>query len=165
MQKARACSSVEATNGQAGMTACRRGGPAKNARREAVRANIRRSTPRAKTAVKVRIGPLEDNSLLSRTLGTMPHAIVTSPIYLSSRGRPTGLSGLVGYCIVGLRPMVTLTADGPDGPTTVTLEAQVAVNDPMTMVAVIRGGSGIGIVPRFLAHAALDDGTLEILLP
>jgi DNA-binding transcriptional LysR family regulator len=45
------------------------------------------------------------------------------------------------------------------------MEAQVAVNDPKTMMSVIRGGAGIGAVPRFLAQDALGDGTLEIVLP
>jgi DNA-binding transcriptional LysR family regulator len=95
----------------------------------------------------------------------LPQVIVASPTYLATRGRPETPAGLAGHCIVGFRPTVTLDLVGPDGAVTLTLEAQVAVNDPKTMVAVIRGGSGIGLVPRFLAQAALDDGTLEILLP
>jgi DNA-binding transcriptional LysR family regulator len=113
----------------------------------------------------VRIGPLEDSSLTRRSLGTMPQDIVASPTYLVSRGRPESLAGLAGHCIIGIRPTVALAMHGPEGNVTVSLEAQVAVNDPKTMVAVIRGGSGIGVVPRFLAQEGLDDGTLEILLP
>jgi DNA-binding transcriptional LysR family regulator len=45
------------------------------------------------------------------------------------------------------------------------MEAQVSVNDPKTAVAIIRGGAGIGVVPRFLAQPGLEDGTLEIVLP
>lgn len=113
----------------------------------------------------VRIGPMEDSSLIRRSLGSMPQDMVASPTYLAARGRPEGLAALAGHCIVGIRPSVVFSAQGPDGPVSVTLEAQVAVNDPKTMVAVIRGGSGIGVVPRFLAQAGLDDGSLEILLP
>jgi DNA-binding transcriptional LysR family regulator len=113
----------------------------------------------------VRIGPLEDSSLVRRSLGTMPQDLVASPSYLAARGRPDSLAGLDGHCIVGIRPTVTLALHGPDGFVALSLEAQVAVNDPKTMVAVIRGGSGIGVVPRFLAQEGLDDGTLEILLP
>ncbi len=113
----------------------------------------------------VRIGPLEDSSLIRRSLGTMPQDMVASPSYLAARGRPETPAGLAGHCIVGFRPSLTLTMRGPEGPVTVALDAQVAVNDPKTLVAVIRGGSGIGVVPRFLAQPGLDDGTLEILLP
>lgn len=113
----------------------------------------------------VRIGPLEDSSLIRRSLGTMPQDMVASPAYLGSRGRPDIPAALAGHCIVGLRPSLTVTLRGPSGPETLVLAAQVAVNDPKTMVAVIRGGSGIGVVPRFLAQDGLDDGSLEILLP
>lgn len=113
----------------------------------------------------VRIGPLEDSTLIRRSLGTMPMDLVASPAYLAARGRPETPAALTGHCIVGIRPGLTLTVRGPSGPETLVLEAQVAVNDPKTMVAVIRGGSGIGAVPRFLAQAGLDDGSLEILLP
>lgn len=112
----------------------------------------------------VRIGPLEDSSLIRRSLGALPQIFVASPTYLAARGRPETPADLAGHCLVGFRPTITLDLAGPDGALKLTLEAQVAVNDPKTMVAVIRGGSGIGLVPRFLAQAALDDGTLEILL-
>lgn len=113
----------------------------------------------------VRIGPLEDSSLIRRSLGTMPQDIVSSPAYLAARGRPESPAALAGHCIVGIRPGLTLSVIGPEGPQMLTLDAQVAVNDPKTMVSVIRGGGGIGAVPRFLAQDGLDDGSLEILLP
>jgi DNA-binding transcriptional LysR family regulator len=113
----------------------------------------------------VRIGPLEDSSLIRRSLGTMPQVLVGSPAYLAMRGRPQGFAGLRDHCMVGIRPALTLAAQGPDGPETLSLVAQVAVNDPKTLVSVIRGGSGIGVVPRFLAQDGLEDGSLEILLP
>lgn len=113
----------------------------------------------------VRIGPLEDSSLIRRSLGSMPMDLVASPAYLAARGRPESLRALDGHCLVGNRPTVGLNILGPDGPERLVLEAQVAVNDPKTMVAVIIGGSGLGLVPRFLAQAGLQSGRLEILLP
>jgi DNA-binding transcriptional LysR family regulator len=113
----------------------------------------------------VRIGPLEDSSLIRRSLGRMPQDLVASPSYLRARGRPGTLADLHEHCVVGIRPALTLAVQGPDGPGSVQMEAQVAVNDPKTMMSVIRGGAGIGAVPRFLAQDALGDGTLEIVLP
>ncbi|WP_137111172.1 LysR family transcriptional regulator [Rhodobacter sp. SY28-1] len=113
----------------------------------------------------VRIGPLEDSSLTRRGLGTMPMDLVANPAYLAARGRPGRLTDLAGHCLVGIRPTLSLSATGPGGPETVPLDAQVAVNDPKTMVSILRGRGGIGVVPRFLAQAGLDDGSLEILLP
>jgi DNA-binding transcriptional LysR family regulator len=113
----------------------------------------------------VRIGPQEDSSLIRRSLGTMAQDLVSSATYLKVRGRPEGLAALASHCLVGLRPATTMSFRGPDGATTVALEAQVSVNDPKTAVAIIRGGAGIGVVPRFLAQPGLEDGTLEIVLP
>lgn len=113
----------------------------------------------------VRIGPLEESSLIRRSLGAMPQDLVASRTYLEARGRPDSLSAVAGHCLVGIRPSQSITLHGPMGPETVALEAQVAVNDPKTLLAVIRGGTGIGVVPRFLAQEGLEDGTLDILLP
>jgi DNA-binding transcriptional LysR family regulator len=113
----------------------------------------------------VRVGPLDDSSLVRRGLGTMPQDLVASPAYLAARGRPDSFAALAGHCIVGIRPSVTLTVRAPHGPEALTLAAQVAVNDPKTVLAVIRGGTGIGVVPRFLTQEGLEDGSLEILLP
>jgi DNA-binding transcriptional LysR family regulator len=113
----------------------------------------------------VRIGPLEDSSLIRRRLGAMQQHLVASPSYLAERGRPTTISALTGHCIVGIKPTLSLSFEGPLGVETLSLEAQVAVNDPKTMVSVIRSGAGLGIVPRFLAQEGLNDGSLEILLP
>lgn len=113
----------------------------------------------------VRVGPLDDSSLTRRSLGTMPQHLVASPAYLAARGRPVDLAALAGHCIIGFRPDISLSARGPEGPKTMSLSAQVAVNDPKTMVSIIQGGSGIGLVPRFLAMDGLESGRLEILLP
>lgn len=113
----------------------------------------------------VRIGQLEDSSLIRRSLGTMPQDLVASPRYLAARGRPEAPAALAQHCMVGIRSAPTLSFHGPDGLVTAAFDAQVAVNDPKTMVAVIRSGAGIGAVPRFLAQDGLADGTLEIVLP
>jgi DNA-binding transcriptional LysR family regulator len=113
----------------------------------------------------VRIGPLEDSSLIRRSLGTMPQVLLASAAYLKARGRPDSLAALADHCIVGIRPALGLSFLGPNGPQTAMLEAQVVVNDPKTIASVIRGNAGIGAVPKFLAQDGLDDGSLEIVLP
>jgi DNA-binding transcriptional LysR family regulator len=113
----------------------------------------------------VRIGPLDDSSLIRRRLGTMPQDLVASAAYLNARGRPESVAALADHCLVGIRPQLTLPFRGPAGVETVTLDAQVSANDPKTVVAIVRGGAGIGVVPRFLAQAGLEDGSLQVVLP
>jgi DNA-binding transcriptional LysR family regulator len=113
----------------------------------------------------VRIGALEDSSMIRRSLGTMPQDLVASPSYLVAHGRPESLASLAGHCLVGHGPTLSVSAQGPLGAEAATLQAQVAANDPKTVMAIIRGGAGIGVVPRFLAAPSLKDGSLEIVLP
>lgn len=113
----------------------------------------------------VRIGPLDDSRLMRRSLGSMAQHLVASPGYLAARGRPVTPADLAQHCVVGIRPALTLAFQGPQGAAHADLAAQMAVNDPKTMVAVILGGAGIGAVPRFLAQDGLAAGTLEIVLP
>jgi LysR family transcriptional regulator AphB len=113
----------------------------------------------------VRVGPLDDSGLIRRGLGTMPQDLVASAAYLTAHGRPESLAALAAHCLVGIRPQLTVPFRGPSGVETVTLDAQVSANDPKTVVAIIRGGAGIGLTPRFLAQAGLKDGNLEVILP
>jgi DNA-binding transcriptional LysR family regulator len=113
----------------------------------------------------VRIGAMDDSSLIRRSLGTMPQDLVASPAYLAARGRPESLAALAGHCLVGHGPVVAISALGPLGAETVSHPAQVSANDPKTVMAIIRGGAGIGVVPRFLTGPSLKDGSLKIVLP
>ncbi len=103
----------------------------------------------------VRIGPLEDSSLIRRSLGTMPQDLVASPTYIKARGSLRPFEALGEHCFVGFKQEMSLSLRGPTGPLNVTLASQVSVNDPKTLVAIVRGGGGIGMVPRFLTQDGL----------
>ena len=113
----------------------------------------------------VRIGRLADSSLIRRSLGTEPQDLVAPTGYLAANGRPERLSDLAQHALVGHRPEQIFEFVGPDGPEQVTFASKVSANDPKTLLSVILGGAGIGIVPRFLSAQALKDGRLEIVLP
>lgn len=113
----------------------------------------------------VRIGPLADSSLVRRKLGTEPQDLVASAGYLAGNGRPDRPADLAQHSLVGYRPEQTFTLTGPDGPEQVSFTAHVAANDPKTVLSIIRGDAGIGIVPRFLSGPGLKDGSLEVVLP
>ena len=113
----------------------------------------------------VRIGPLADSSLIRRGLGTEPQDLVASAAYLSANGRPERLADLGHHALVGYRPDQTFTLTGPDGPEQVPFSARVSANDPKTILSVVAGGAGIGILPRFLTARGLKDGSLEVVLP
>ncbi|MDC6679384.1 LysR substrate-binding domain-containing protein, partial [Leclercia adecarboxylata] len=48
----------------------------------------------------LRVGPLDDNTLVARPLGQLPIINCASPSYLAARGTPTTLADLAGHALV-----------------------------------------------------------------
>jgi DNA-binding transcriptional LysR family regulator len=117
----------------------------------------------------VRIAALPDSSLVARKLCAMPLYLVAAPSYLEANGRPKHPHELSGH--VGFRYSYQLTKDvwrfrkksgevatvRPTGPLT--------VNNGYAMLPCLIAGLGLGILPEFIARAALNAGELEIVLP
>jgi LysR family transcriptional regulator AphB len=113
----------------------------------------------------VRIGPLADSTLVRRSLGTQPQYLVASRSYLDARGAPTRLEELAEHCVIGFRPQQAFRFDGPQGQVELVLDCPVSANDPKTVKAITSGGGGIALLPRFLVHDGLLDGSLQVVLP
>ena len=113
----------------------------------------------------VRIGKLTDSSLVRRSLGVEPQLLVAARSYLDVQGKPDSLEELSSHCVVGNRKRKTMLFDGPDGKVSIQVECRVIANDPKAIHAIVLGGGGIALLPRFLAEGRLADGSLEIVLP
>lgn len=113
----------------------------------------------------IRVGKLSDSSLIRRKLGTQPQFLVAARSYIDAEGAPSHLDDLTDHCVVGYVPRQSLTFHGPEGQVERTFECRVSANDPKTLAAIVRGGGGIAMLPRFLVQDGLADGTLEVLLP
>jgi DNA-binding transcriptional LysR family regulator len=117
----------------------------------------------------IRIAALPDSSLVARKLCGMPVYLVAAPSYLRGHNRLKHPHELSGH--VGLRYSYQLTKDTwrfrkksgevatvhPSGP--------LRVNNAYAMLPCLVAGLGIGILPEFIARAALQAGDLEIILP
>jgi DNA-binding transcriptional LysR family regulator len=117
----------------------------------------------------IRIAALPDSSLVARKLCAMPLYLLAAPAYVESHGRPKHPHELSGH--VGFRYSYQLTKDvwrfrkksgevatvRPSGPLT--------VNNGYAMLPCLLAGLGLGILPEFIARAALNAGELEIVLP
>lgn len=113
----------------------------------------------------VRIGKLSDSSLVRRMLGVEPQMLVAARSYLDAQGKPDSLEDLSSHCVVGNRKRKTMLFDGPDGKVPIQVECRVIANDPKAIHAIVLGGGGIALLPRFLVEGGLADGSLEIVLP
>ncbi|MBM3623572.1 MAG: LysR family transcriptional regulator [Alphaproteobacteria bacterium] len=109
--------------------------------------------------VAVRIGALDDSSLVRRQVGVMRRVTIASPGYLSRRGRPRRPVDLAAHDIVFVPGRDGLMewrfhAGGARRPTLVRLAPRLAVNDNNAMLDVVRAGHGIG---RALSYQVADD--------
>jgi len=119
--------------------------------------------------VRVRIGGVDDSSLIARQLKTLPLILCASPEYLQRHGEPQTPQDIAEHnCIIDSNfrigkhwPMI-----GPDGKTeTVNVSSRIAASSPSAVKEIAAAGGGIGMVPRFIVEPALQQGLLKEVLP
>ena len=118
----------------------------------------------------VRVGPLDDNTLVARPLGVMHIVNCASPAYLATHGVPCSLEDLSRHALVHY--VGTLGQRSPgfeyhDGQAyrSVPMRGAITVNSGEAYSAAALAGLGIIQVPRLGARVALAAGTLVEILP
>ncbi len=115
----------------------------------------------------IRIGPLEDSSLIARKLSESQMMAVASPGYLKRHGTPQHPEELVDHvCLTYAygRMRDSWRFKGPDGPVQVRVESGFHVNNGDAMEVVARGGVGIALLPAFIVHQSIKSGELVRIL-
>jgi DNA-binding transcriptional LysR family regulator len=115
--------------------------------------------------IAVRIGELQDTSLIGRSLGVLRYVLAASPRYLDRRGIPRSIDDLKQHaCLRYLRagrPFPFTFADG----TRIVPEGPFDTDDAQYLIEAALEGAGI---TRFMLLAIQDDlanGRLRIVLP
>jgi DNA-binding transcriptional LysR family regulator len=117
--------------------------------------------------VAVRIGPLEDSSLVARQVGSVNRVVVASPEYLARRGTPRTPRDLVTHdTIFGMaRSPAREWRFGPSPRSaTVRLSPRLLVDDVETQLQAARAGRGITRVLSYQVRDELASGVLVRLL-
>ena len=119
--------------------------------------------------VAVRVGTLQDSSLIAIRLGAMRRYLCASRSYVERCGRPNSIDDLKDHDIVEMpgadgrpRPWV-FTRDGEQAQ--VALHPRVTVNEALTVHRLVSGGAGLGIISGYLCAPGIADGGLVRLLP
>ena len=119
--------------------------------------------------VAVRVGPLQDSSLIAVRLGAMRRYLCAGRSYVERRGTPTSIDALKDHDVIEMpgadgrpRPWV-FTQDGKQS--RVALHPRVTVNEALTVHRLVLSGAGVGIVSGYLCAPGLADGSLVHLLP
>ena len=118
--------------------------------------------------VAIRIGHLEDSSLIARRLGNVSMVIAGAPILLAEYGTPQTPAELSQIPFVHYAPertsvKITLEKDGIPEP--VVTEARISTNSDQMMVSFARAGQGMIVLPRFMVESELAEGVLREVLP
>lgn len=116
----------------------------------------------------IRLGDLDDSSLIARRLTTTHRKLVASPDYLDHAGRPETLTDLKARnCLVNSRFTLfdtwQLLKDG--NPVSVQVRGNLVANHSRTLRQAALQGTGIGQIPHWLVRDDIDAGRLEVVLP
>lgn len=117
--------------------------------------------------LSVRIGVLQDSTLIAKRLGEIRLITCAAPSYLDQAGRPAHPDELPAHrCIFDTNrrgPVQWSFRDGGEN-LTVNIRPRVRVNSASAVRRLLLSGEGIGIVPSFVVANDLRCGNLEALL-
>jgi DNA-binding transcriptional LysR family regulator len=117
--------------------------------------------------VAVRIGPLQDSSLMVRRVGSVRRVLVASPDYVAAHGTPLTPADLTGHpTIVSFLPGGLMEWRFRDGgrERVVRLTPRLIVNDIESMLGAVRSGSGVARALSYQVFEDLGAGSLVRLL-
>lgn len=116
--------------------------------------------------VAVRMGVLQDSSLVARRLAASRLVIVASPDYLARNGSPRRPEDLREHaCILDTNGSRRWSFVGPQGRSAFTPRPRFAVNSPSVTRDRLLAGQGVSVVPRFVVVDELRAGRLVPVLP
>ncbi|MCP4637521.1 MAG: LysR family transcriptional regulator [Methyloversatilis sp.] len=118
----------------------------------------------------IRVGELQDSSLVGRRIGTMETVTCASPDYIDRHGEPRVLADLqhhraVHYFSSRTGRIYDLDFVVEGEVTEVKVPGKVSVNDSDAYVASSLQGFGLIQPPRFMVQAHLQSGALREVLP
>ncbi|MCC6209370.1 MAG: LysR family transcriptional regulator [Gammaproteobacteria bacterium] len=120
-------------------------------------------------AIRFHIQPLEDSSLVARTLGQSRTCLVAQPAFLDRNGRPEQPGDLAQLASVGKTRHdagYAWTLTNAAGKTiTVPHRPRLDSTDWLVLRQAVLDGLGVGAIPDELCQQDIEAGRLEIVLP
>lgn len=115
----------------------------------------------------IRVGSLDDSSLMQRRLGSAGLVMVASPAYLAKAGTPQDLAELERHALIVAEPLRTwrLRRPGDGVEMVIQPQARMRVNEMRLAVEMAEGGIGILLCPLLQCRQELAEGRLARVLP
>lgn len=113
----------------------------------------------------IRIGELEDSSLVARKLAPERRVICATPAYLLKAGTPKTIDDLQSHnCLVaGAQEVWRL--EGPDGPHQIRVTGNIRSNSADLVRSALFQGLGLALRATWDIGAALESGELVVVMP
>lgn len=115
----------------------------------------------------VRVGNLDDSSLIARKLAPVGMHLAAAPSYLEQRGRPKTLEDLAEHdCMVYSysNPPDLWRFERDGQPFSVRVRCRLRANNGEALLAAATHGLGIVHLPDWMIHNAVKAGELEVIL-
>ena len=113
----------------------------------------------------IRIGELEDSSLVARKLAPSRRFICAAPNYLSKIEQPRSLSDLAKYNCLTAASQEVWRLEGPDGPVSIRVNGNIRTNSSEVVRESVIAGLGIALRSTWDVGSELKSGRLKIIMP
>jgi len=113
----------------------------------------------------IRVGELEDSSLVAKKLASCRRVLCASPDYLARAGIPKSLADLDKFSCISTLDHRVWALRGPEGQQTVRASGKLRTNSSDVVREAITGGAGIGFRSIWDIEAELVSGRLVVVLP
>lgn len=113
----------------------------------------------------IRIGELEDSSLVARRLAPNHRVICAAPSYLARHGEPRSLSDLANHNCLAAVTQESWKLHGPEGPVSTRVHSNIRTNSSEVVREAVLAGLGIGLRSTWDIGPELKSGKLRIVLP
>ncbi|WJV54213.1 HTH-type transcriptional activator AaeR [Pectobacteriaceae bacterium CE90] len=116
--------------------------------------------------IVIRVGALQDSSLFSTRLGTMPMVVCAARSYLAQHGIPEKPADIANFSWLeySVRPDSEFELIAPEGITTrLAPQGRFVTNDSQTLIRWLKTGAGIAYTPLMWVLDDIKRGDVEIL--
>jgi len=114
----------------------------------------------------IRVGALQDSSLFSRRLGSMPMVVCAAKSYLTLHGTPDNPAdiGKFSWLEYSIRPDNDFDLISPEGVSIrLSPQGRFATNDSQTLIRWLVSGAGIAYLPLMWVIEEINAGKVDIL--
>ena len=115
--------------------------------------------------VAIRIGELEDSSLVARKLATENRVICAAPLYLEKAGIPRQLADLESHNCLTAGAQDVWRLAGPDGPQELRVKGNIRSNSADFVRSALLQGLGIALRAVWDVGPEIERGELRVILP